>query len=150
MRRGVSSGASRIAWRNASSCADIVPPAAWKRVGGHSRDSLRRGPARRLQRILPCLLSIRTQHMARLLLLSLALLALPLIAAEPRGAGKGDRERLQGTWYVVSMVEDGKKVPKESLKKMQLIFEGTHYALKGGKEEYRGKFTLTQDTSPRR
>ena len=80
-----------------------------------------------------------------------ALLAAGLLTAAdaPPRKGKDDRDRLQGTWNVVSLVQNGKAVPREAIKGATLIFEGDHYGLKGGKEEYRGSFKLNQRANPK-
>jgi uncharacterized protein (TIGR03067 family) len=54
----------------------------------------------------------------------------------------GDEARLQGTWKVVSLESDGQPAPAEATKGAELIFEGKHYALQGGAEQYRGTFRL--------
>jgi uncharacterized protein (TIGR03067 family) len=74
--------------------------------------------------------------------------AFVLVAAAPERPVRDDGDRVQGTWSVVSLVNNGKPAPKGSLKKQQLIFEGTHFALEGGKEEYRGTFRLHPKRSP--
>jgi uncharacterized protein (TIGR03067 family) len=66
----------------------------------------------------------------------------------PKG-DKGDREKLQGTWKVVSLVNDGQEVPPEKIEEARLTFEGDRYSLKGGEEGYRGTFKLDSGQSPR-
>jgi uncharacterized protein (TIGR03067 family) len=61
----------------------------------------------------------------------------------------GDEARLQGTWKVVSLESDGQPAPAEATKGAELIFEGNHYALKGGTEQFRGTFRLDATRTPR-
>jgi uncharacterized protein (TIGR03067 family) len=50
-------------------------------------------------------------------------LAVPgLVAATPMNAVKTEKEKLQGSWIVVSAEEDGEKVPEKDLKRMKLTW----------------------------
>jgi uncharacterized protein (TIGR03067 family) len=79
----------------------------------------------------------------------IAWFALPLLADSPRKDGD-DRQALQGTWKVVSLVNDGKEVPADKIRGARLTFEGDRYTLKGGEEGFRGTFKLDASQKPRR
>jgi uncharacterized protein (TIGR03067 family) len=64
-------------------------------------------------------------------------------------ADKNEREKLAGTWQVVSLVANGKKVPPEFLKDFQFIF--THESLtrkQGGKAVSGAGYRLDTSKSP--
>ena len=71
-----------------------------------------------------------------------------LAADAPKDAGD-DRERLQGTWKVVSMVNDGKEVPADKIRSARLTFEGDRFSMKGADEDFRGRFRLIPGKTPR-
>lgn len=64
----------------------------------------------------------------------------PLLTADVPGEDKSDRDRLQGTWKVVALVDDGKEVPATDIKGARLTFDGARFTFKGGKEDFRGTF----------
>ena len=69
-------------------------------------------------------------------LLMIPLVGLALAAAEAaENAGKEELKRLQGTWRMVSVEVDGKKIPEEDLKQMAVVFRGDAYTVKQGDTE---------------
>jgi uncharacterized protein (TIGR03067 family) len=71
------------------------------------------------------------------------------LAADGRKGDVDHRTTLQGTWYVLSLVNDAKPIPDKATKGPMLIFEGDHYALHEAKHNSCGKFTLDQGKRPR-
>src|SRR5205823_6341571 len=45
-------------------------------------------------------------------------------------AAKGDKEKIQGTWSVVSGKRGGKAIPEESAKNIQLVIAGDKFTIK--------------------
>lgn len=72
-----------------------------------------------------------------------------LVAADKPGLAKDDRDRLQGTWRVVALVDDGRPVPQEAIQGARLIFEGNNYSIQGGRQNFRGTFRLDPDRTPK-
>ena len=66
-----------------------------------------------------------------------------------RGDDKEDRQQLQGTWKVVSMISDGKSAAADKIKTARLTFDGDRYSLKGGDEDFRGTFKLDASKNPK-
>jgi uncharacterized protein (TIGR03067 family) len=61
-----------------------------------------------------------------------------------------DKARLQGTWKVVRVEEDGEAIPADALADQVLVFEGDKYFVKVEDEVVEeGTFVLRSDTSPR-
>jgi uncharacterized protein (TIGR03067 family) len=70
-----------------------------------------------------------------------------------RGADKGadkktDKDKIQGTWTLVSEESGGKRPEKEKLKKVQWVFEGDKYKVAGGKAAW-GRFKLDPGQDPK-
>src|SRR6476659_5597925 len=65
------------------------------------------------------------------------------------GAGDGspDLQKLQGTWTVTKMENDGKTIPKEELSGYQYVVKGERYVLKGG-DSYQGALKLDSSKKP--
>jgi len=83
------------------------------------------------------------------LLAPAGLLAFALLLA---GAGRGDEKdtkAFDGTWQAVSMVQDGKEVPKEDVEKVTLTVKGERYTLKTGGEPVEGTHKLDPSKKPR-
>jgi uncharacterized protein (TIGR03067 family) len=59
-----------------------------------------------------------------------------------------DKERLQGVWQAVSIVNDGEKAPADAVKGSQMIIKGNQFTFKG-EEAYRGAFTVDASKSPK-
>jgi uncharacterized protein (TIGR03067 family) len=61
---------------------------------------------------------------------------------------KEDLKRLQGTWKVVGLTNDGKKAPPDKLEGAELIVIGNAYVLKG-EDTFRGKLKLDATQKPK-
>jgi uncharacterized protein (TIGR03067 family) len=70
-------------------------------------------------------------------------------AAEPQPTTQEDFDRFQGTWSVLALVNDGQPMPAAALKNAEFIVEGTHYAMRGVEDSFRGSFTLNPKASPK-
>jgi len=82
--------------------------------------------------------------------LAFFLAASVLVAADtPSKTTRDDRDRFQGTWRVVTLVDNGKQAPREAIQDARLIFEGNHFSLQGARQDYRGTFKLDQDQDPK-
>jgi uncharacterized protein (TIGR03067 family) len=56
-----------------------------------------------------------------------------------RDAAKKELEKFQGTWRVISYIEDGKKKPADEINKSRLVFQGAQFIVKqGDRVEERG------------
>jgi uncharacterized protein (TIGR03067 family) len=65
-------------------------------------------------------------------------------------AASKELEKFQGTWRVVSYLEDGKKRPAEEIKKSRLIFQGPNFVVKqGDRIEERGTQLLVSTKEPK-
>lgn len=62
---------------------------------------------------------------------------------------KGELERFTGTWQGVSLVRDGKEVPKETAAKMKLVVKGEKYTLTGDGEDVEGTHALDPTKNPK-
>lgn len=82
-------------------------------------------------------------------LLVALMLSSAAVAADQPAPGAKDQERLQGTWRVVALENEGKPVPAEAIKGATLTFTKDQYELKGGREEFRGRFKLHATQEPR-
>jgi uncharacterized protein (TIGR03067 family) len=71
------------------------------------------------------------------------------LAADTRDDAKQAADRLEGTWKVVSMERDGKKVSREEAEKMRVEFKGQRYAFRGGDEDYDGTFRADASQKPK-
>ena len=74
------------------------------------------------------------------------------LAAEPKdeaAATKADREKMQGTWSVQSMETDGKREAADALKNQKAEFKDNEVFFKGGKQDYKGVFTLDATQKPK-
>ena len=70
---------------------------------------------------------------------------LSLAAADP----KGDMERLQGHWVMVSLEIDGETVPDEQVESGRLVVEGNRYRPTIGGNAYPETFTLDPAQTPK-
>jgi uncharacterized protein (TIGR03067 family) len=79
------------------------------------------------------------------------LVAGPLLAANsPEDAIKKEKEKLVGTWQVVSVEAKGQKFPAEALKDFQFIFTADSATRqKGGKAESGAGYKLDPSKSPK-
>jgi uncharacterized protein (TIGR03067 family) len=81
---------------------------------------------------------------------ALLLVAVALLGAENKDdASKADLAKMQGTWQITTVEEDGKKVPAEKLAKAELIIKDDTYTLKVGDEPRAGTFTLDATKTPK-
>ena len=68
-------------------------------------------------------------------LLALAALAVGLTAAaQDKGDAKAELEKFTGTWQGVSVVRDGKAIPKSEAEAVRLVVMGEKYSLTEGGE----------------
>jgi uncharacterized protein (TIGR03067 family) len=87
--------------------------------------------------------------------IAIALVSLALLAArwqdEPRRASpeKLNLERWQGTFELVSMVNDGSVAPAEELKKRKLSVKGNQYLFVNGDARERGTYKFNLEKEPR-
>lgn len=62
---------------------------------------------------------------------------------------EGDRDKVQGAWFVSSGEKAGRKAPEERLEAVMLTFTGGSFAWRTGDEETLGTFSLDPARSPR-
>ena len=80
----------------------------------------------------------------------LILLAVLLIAADKQGEkGKSDKEKLQGTWKIVSAEFDGKPLKEAIGGTMTFTGDRIEQGKKGDKEYYEGKYELDPSKNPK-
>jgi len=79
--------------------------------------------------------------------LNMALLA--LAAERPNQQAQKDLDRLKGTWNVVAVEINGKRLPAEKTEGWKLIIDGNHYRLQAGKENIEGTYRLDPTKNPR-
>jgi uncharacterized protein (TIGR03067 family) len=79
------------------------------------------------------------------------LLALGLsVAAAPKNdAAKADRDKLQGTWTVVSLEVGGNEVGADETKNFKLEFKGDKVIFTDGKQTHEGTFKLEPTAKPK-
>ena len=83
---------------------------------------------------------------SRVLLLPAVVLLLGADAKED--AAKKDRERLHGTWSVVSAERNGEKVPEAQAQKMKIEFKGDTVTVQTGKGSEEATFKLDPTQKP--
>ncbi len=83
--------------------------------------------------------------------LAVAALAFGLVAAaDDKGKdAKAELEKFTGTWRGVSVVRDGKEVPKPEAEALRLVVSGEKYTLTGGGEEIEGTHKLDPTKKPK-
>lgn len=88
--------------------------------------------------------------MARLLALAAMAFGLSVAAGDkaPKDA-KAELEKLTGTWKGVSVVRDGKEVPKPEAEAVRLVVTGEKYTLTEGAEEIEGTHKLDPTKTPK-
>src|SRR5262245_35307270 len=69
--------------------------------------------------------------------------------APKKDAVPNDRDRLQGAWTVLSLIDNGKTVPPEKVKGALLTFKDDHYKLEGADEGFSGTFKLDPAQKPK-
>jgi uncharacterized protein (TIGR03067 family) len=88
----------------------------------------------------------------------IALIGLAFISSPSRAAGEADRreaarkdlERLQGTWTLVAMENEGNPLPPEHFEGWSAVYEGDALTLKAGDQvRRRGVVTLDPSRTPK-
>jgi uncharacterized protein (TIGR03067 family) len=82
-------------------------------------------------------------------LLAVAALSLGLAAAADDKAAKDELEKFTGTWRGVSVVRDGKDVPKPEAEAVRLVVAGEKYTLTEGGEAIEGTHKLDATKKPK-
>jgi uncharacterized protein (TIGR03067 family) len=82
-------------------------------------------------------------------LLAVVALTLALSANAADDAVKDELARFNGTWKGVSVVHDGKDVPKPEAEAIRLTVTGEKYILKAGGEDIEGTHKLDPATTPK-
>jgi len=68
--------------------------------------------------------------------------------AEDKSA-KGDKDKLQGTWAMVSGERDGKPIPEEATKNTKVVFAGDKMTIHNKDRKTEGAFKLNTDKKPK-
>jgi uncharacterized protein (TIGR03067 family) len=71
------------------------------------------------------------------------------VAAADDKAAKGDQDKIQGTWSVVAGTRNGKAVPEERAKSIQLVFAGNKFTIKTKDQVRDFTFKLYPDKKPK-
>jgi uncharacterized protein (TIGR03067 family) len=64
----------------------------------------------------------------------IAALGLLLGACNRQATPKTDLDRLQGTWYLASAMQDGKALPEDKVKQTTIVFKGDTFRFPGSAE----------------
>src|SRR4051812_17857554 len=83
-------------------------------------------------------------------LLAVGLVAAP--AARPGVAAKKDLDRLQGSWQLVSAMQDGKALPADTVKRATIVFRGDTFRFPAAAEQATsrdGTITVDPTTTPK-
>jgi uncharacterized protein (TIGR03067 family) len=67
-------------------------------------------------------------------------------------ASKADSARMQGTWQLVSAMEDGERLPEDKVKQTSIVVEGNSFRFPGLAEDATspaGTFTLDATKTPK-
>jgi uncharacterized protein (TIGR03067 family) len=64
-------------------------------------------------------------------------------------SAKGDKEKLQGTWVLVSGEHDGQPIPEEVAKTVKLVFVGDKVTLHHNDQKNEGTFKVAPDKKPK-
>jgi uncharacterized protein (TIGR03067 family) len=74
-----------------------------------------------------------------------------LIAADKKDSAKNDKDKLQGTWSMVSGESNGDPPPDEMIKNFRMVFNGDRMTLKFGpdKGQKEGTFKLDPRKKPK-
>ena len=91
---------------------------------------------------------------ARLLLIAvLGLLPVACNRQAPApAASKTDLDRLQGTWYLVMAMQDGKTLPEDKVKQTTIVFKGDTFRFPGSAEyatSKEGTIKLDENKTPK-
>jgi uncharacterized protein (TIGR03067 family) len=71
-----------------------------------------------------------------------------LIAADEKPKADDAKEKLKGTWTVVSMERDGQKAPDDQIKGQSLTLEGEKLTFKRGEESQNGTYKIDASQKP--
>jgi uncharacterized protein (TIGR03067 family) len=79
------------------------------------------------------------------------LLTVILVMAAPAPAEdkKKDEEKIQGAWTIVSLEENGNKVPEDKVKAMKVTIKDNVLALSDGSKEEKVKFKIDASKKPK-
>jgi uncharacterized protein (TIGR03067 family) len=72
----------------------------------------------------------------------------PATATPDADSMQGEFDRFEGTWFIASVMRDGKSVPEEVLKASQLVLKGDRFTLTESKEIHRGKYAVNPMVTP--
>ena len=72
-----------------------------------------------------------------------------LIAADKEGAAKVDLKKMTGTWTMVSGEEEGKQLPKKTVKAARLRIKGEEHTVKVGEDTMKGTHKLDPTKKPK-
>lgn len=86
--------------------------------------------------------------MTRTLFALAPLTAILLLAAGDRPATRTDMQRMQGAWSVVSLVNDGDRVPAEALRTARFVVRGNQYRFTG-EHRFEGTLSLQASAMPK-
>jgi uncharacterized protein (TIGR03067 family) len=62
---------------------------------------------------------------------------------------KSDKDTLQGTWSMVSGIQDGKPMPEDVIKRIQFVVSGDKMTQMMGEQKYEHTYKLNPDKSPK-
>jgi uncharacterized protein (TIGR03067 family) len=74
---------------------------------------------------------------------------LATMASAQDKSAKGDKEKFQGTWTIVSGEHDGQPIPEEAIKSIKLVYAGDKFTLQHGDQKTEGSFKLAPDKKPK-
>lgn len=72
-----------------------------------------------------------------------------LVTAVTAQENAGDLKKMQGTWSVEKMVENGREAPAKDLKGIQMTIRGHNYHFTGGEENYKGYLRIDSSKKPK-
>jgi len=87
--------------------------------------------------------------MTRFLAAAALVFGLTAVAEEVPKDAKAELDKLSGTWKCVSIVRDGKEVPKADAEKVRLVVTGEKYSLNEGGEEIEGTHKVDPTKKPK-
>jgi uncharacterized protein (TIGR03067 family) len=70
-------------------------------------------------------------------------------AADAPKEGGSDLKKLEGTWKLVSGVNNGKELGDKTVKGARLVIEGDRHTVKVGRNTYKGTHKLNMSKSPK-
>jgi len=85
----------------------------------------------------------------RLLTLLALVCSLSLAAAADDDANKADKDKLQGTWQMVSITVNGEEVPADDLKEVKLVVKADNFQVETPQTKLEAKFTLDPEKKPK-